>query len=122
MPEGAAEGQPHPIHKPEAKHTTEAQHTIDSAATPRQQPIETDQSREARQARINDLRQRIHHSVQDSERLLEDAIKFPDLSQPTPSKNKEQKKTGIRGLVSRGYERAKGLVGRGKSTEPPQQK
>ena len=116
MAEGAAEGQPHPVHTPEATKATAPQRTIDSAATSRQQPTESDQSKEARQARINDLHQRIQESVQDAEKLLGDAIKFPDLSQPTPSKSPEQKKTaGIRGLIGR-------LINKNKSTETPSTK
>lgn len=116
MPEGAAEGHRHPAHKPEAKRVTEAQRRIDSATTPRQQPTE---SKEELHARILENRQRIEQSVLDAEKLLEDAIKFPDLSQPTPSKNQEQKKTGVRGLISRGVERVKGVIGKSKSTEIP---
>jgi hypothetical protein len=112
MAEGA-EGQPHPIHKQEAKYVTEAQYTIDSGATSRQQPIESDQSREARHARIHDLGQRIQQSVQEAERTLADTRSFGEFSPQTPSK--EQKKTGISGLINR-------LVGRRKSTETPPQK
>ena len=113
MAEGAAEGQPHPVHTPEATKATAPQRTIDSAATSRQQPAE---SKEELQARIMQNRQAIEQSVQDAEKLLGDAIKFPDLSQPTPSKSPEQKKTaGIRGLIGR-------LINRNKSTETPSTK
>jgi hypothetical protein len=114
MPEGG-EGQPQPIHKPEAKHVTEARHTIDSAATPRQQPTE---SKEDLYARAHQRRQRIEKVVQDIEKLAGQSIQASNtldtvFSPQTPSK--EQKKTGIRGLISR-------LVRRNKSTEPPSTK
>jgi hypothetical protein len=121
MSEGAAEGQPKQ-HKAETKNATEAQHTIDSPATPRQLPTESDQSREARQARINDLGKRIQQSVQEAENTLADARSFGEVSPQTPSKNKEQKKTGIRGLISRGVEKVKGVIGKSKSTETPSRK
>ena len=46
MPEGAGEGQPHPAHKPEVKHAIGTHHPIDSAATPRQEITESEESKE----------------------------------------------------------------------------
>jgi len=113
MPEGAAEGQPHPAHKLEAKHATGTQLRVDSAATPRQQITESEESKEELRASIMQSRQRIEQLVQESEKLLVDARKFPDISQPTPPK--EPQKTGIRGLINR-------LIGKNNSTEPPTRK
>ena len=121
MAEGEAEGQPKQ-HKPEAKNATEAQHKIDSPAPSRQLPTESEQSREARQARINDLGKRIQQAVQDAEKTLADAQSIGEVSPQTPSKNKEQKKTGILGLISRGVERVKEVIGKSKSTKTPSRK
>ena len=122
MAEVTGEGLPHQAPKQEAKQTTQAHDQIDSAATPRQLPTESEQTRAERHARIYDLGQQIEQSVRDAEKLLVDAVKFPDLSQPAPSKNIEQKRPGIRGLISKGVEKVKGVIGKSKSTETPRRK
>ena len=120
MAEGAAEGQPKQ-HNQEAKKATEAQHRIDSPATLRQQPTESEHSREERQARISSLHQRIQQAVEDAEKLsgqfiqAANTLNLGSSSSQTPSKKKEQKKTDIRGLINRGYETVKGLIGVGGS-------
>src|SRR5436853_4310384 len=121
MAEGAAEGQPKQ-HNQEAKKATEAQHKIDAPASLRQQPTESEQSREARQARINDLGQRIQQAVEDAGKLsgqftqAANTLESGSSSSQAPSKKNEQKKPGFRSRIS---EMVKGIVGRGKSTESP---
>jgi hypothetical protein len=113
-----AEGPPQQ-HNQEAKKETAPQHTIDSTATSRQQPT---RSREELYARALQRDQRIAQVEQEIEKLVgqfRQAANTLDsvFSPQTPSKNKEQKKRGIRGLISRGVEKVKGVIGKSKSTE-----
>jgi len=123
MAEGAAEGQPIQ-HDKEAKKATEAQHTIDSGAIPGQQPTRSHEELYARALQRDQRIKQVEHEIGKLAGQFTQAANTLDeaFSPQTPSKNKEQKKTGIRGLISRGVEKVKGVIGKSKSTEPPSKK
>ena len=123
MAEGAVEGPPQQ-HNQEANKETAPQLTIDSATTSRQQPT---RSREELYARALQRDQRIAQVEQEIEKLVgqfRQAANTVDsvFSPQTPSKNIEQKRPGIRGLISKGVEKVKGVIGKSKSTETPSRK
>jgi hypothetical protein len=116
MAEGAAEGQPQQ-HNQEAKKTTEAQHTIDSGAIPRQQPTRSHEELYARALQRDQRIKQVEHEIEKLAGQFTQAANTLDevFSPQTPSKNQEQKKKGIRGLINNGYEMVKGLIGVGGS-------
>src|SRR5437764_8643890 len=100
MAEGTAKGPPKQ-HQQEAKKATEAQHKIDAPAFLRQQPTESEQSREARQARINDLGQRIQQAVEDAGKLSGQFTQAANtLNQALPHHKLHRKRTNRKSQAS----------------------